>query len=812
LGSVVADQENAPVPLEAILCTDELESRPARPIDYKKESSAFLALTRALADSPETILQALADTIRETLLCGSAGVSLLTKHDGGKRFYWPAISGIWKQHIGGGTPRDFGPCGNVLDLNKPLLMRDVERRYTYFEPVTPRVEEALLVPFYVDGKAVGTIWAVHHDNAKQFDSEDRRLLVSLSQFATAAYQAVNAIEASKQLAAIVESSDDAIISKGLDGTITSWNSGAERVFGYTAAEAIGRSILFIIPPNRRNEEAEIIERIRKGERVDHFETVRLRKDGAKLDISLTISPVKDAAGRVVGASKVARDVTERRRSERILEEQARLLDMSNDAIFIRDDADRITHWNRAARDLYGYTVEEAMGQVPHELLKTQFPMPLKDINKALHADDSWTGELIHTTKTGQQIIVMTRWVLDRKSYLNSWSILETNTDITQQKRIEKALRDSEERYRAIVETTPECVKLVAPDGTLLHMNLPGLAMLGASDSRMVLGRCVYDLIAPEHREKFQAFNERVCAGEKGTLEFDMISLNGVRRHMETHGAPLWEPEGTIVQLAVTRDITERKEAEESQKQAELSARLLQVQDTERRRIARELHDGVGQTLAAINMNISQVSRAQTNMSPATAQRMLDISKLVQQVSTEIRTVSYLLHPPLLDELGLAAALNWYVDGFAERSNIAATVQIPDGLETPREHALCLFRIAQECLTNIHRHSGSTTAAVKLWRAPGEIRMEISDTGRGIDQETTARVASGESKSVGLRGMRERVKLLRGTLEITSNGRGTSVLVTLPVVEEAAPPEKLDNKLEKAGSTESEIQPPPKQLA
>ena len=132
----------------------------------------MVALIQALIDSPQNILQTLADTILELLNCGSAGVSLLTTNDGGKRFYWPAIAGRWKVHIGGGTPRDFGPCGDVLDRNAPLLMKNLERRYTYFEPVQPRVEEALLVPFYVADKAVGTIWAVAHDDHK-FDAEDQ---------------------------------------------------------------------------------------------------------------------------------------------------------------------------------------------------------------------------------------------------------------------------------------------------------------------------------------------------------------------------------------------------------------------------------------------------------------------------------------------------------------------------------------------------------------------------------------------------------------------------------------------------------------
>ena len=185
----------AEISLESILCTEELSRRPSRPPDYQKENVALIALSNVLTDSPRTVLQTLAETMLDVCQSGSAGVSLLTTEDNGKRFYWPAIAGQWKAHIGGGTPRDFGPCGDVLDRNAPLLFHHIERRYTYFQPVTPSVEEALLVPFYVEGKAVGTIWAVAHDDRRKFDAEDERLMTSLGKFASSAYQILVSLDA-----------------------------------------------------------------------------------------------------------------------------------------------------------------------------------------------------------------------------------------------------------------------------------------------------------------------------------------------------------------------------------------------------------------------------------------------------------------------------------------------------------------------------------------------------------------------------------------------------------------------------------------
>ena len=182
------------VPLGSILCTEELRRRPCRPPDYEKENRALVALASALADSQSNILQILAETILDVTQCDSSGLSLLTTHDGGKRFYWPAIAGIWKPHTGGGTPRNFGPCGDVLDCNRTLLFKHFERRYPYLVPVMPAAEECLLVPFYVGGKAVGTIWAIMHDDRRKFDAEDERLMTGLGKFASTAYQALASID------------------------------------------------------------------------------------------------------------------------------------------------------------------------------------------------------------------------------------------------------------------------------------------------------------------------------------------------------------------------------------------------------------------------------------------------------------------------------------------------------------------------------------------------------------------------------------------------------------------------------------------
>jgi PAS domain S-box-containing protein len=279
-----------------MLSTAQLSGRPTRPPDYEAENRALVALVQEMATSPADILQRLAETALILCRAHSAGLSLLEEGDQKSNFHWRAIAGQWAPHLNGGTPRDFGPCGAVLDRNIALLCSHPERDFPYWSEIKPVLEEGLLIPFYVKGEAVGTIWVVAHDQSRRFDDGDLRLMTNLGSFAAAAYQMLQDLNAAQRIAAIIDSSTDAIISKDLDGIITSWNESAQQLFGYAAEESIGKPISILIPPDRQEEEISIINRIRRGQRVEPFETVRRRKDGSSIDIWVTVSPVKDAQG------------------------------------------------------------------------------------------------------------------------------------------------------------------------------------------------------------------------------------------------------------------------------------------------------------------------------------------------------------------------------------------------------------------------------------------------------------------------------------------------------------------------------------
>ena len=337
--------------LESILCTPELQRRPSRPPDYEKERRALVALMSALADSPRTIFETLAETILDITQCDSAGLSLLTR-DGkkpdacGKRFYWPAIAGMWNPHVGGGTPRNFGPCGDVLDQDRTLLFRHFERRYPYLMPVIPAAEECLLVPFYVAGQAVGTIWAIMHNDSRKFDAEDDRVMASLGKFASSAYQAQVHIEdlqfqiaerekaeaevreLARGLAAKVRRLVDAnvvgIVMWNLEGAITEANDAFLHMVQYGREDLASGRVRWtdLTPAEWRSSDERAMAELTATGIFQAFEKEYLRKDGGRVPVLLAGALFE--ANRKEGVAFVL-DLTEQKRAQETLQETQRTL-------------------------------------------------------------------------------------------------------------------------------------------------------------------------------------------------------------------------------------------------------------------------------------------------------------------------------------------------------------------------------------------------------------------------------------------------------------------------------------------------------
>jgi PAS domain S-box-containing protein len=314
---------------------EDLRRRPWRPPDHAKENSALVALVSALADSPHTILQTLADKVLEILRAESAGLSLLTKDE--KRFHWAAIAGAWRPHIGGGTPRDFGPCGDVLNHNIPMLFTHWERRYPYLSAAMPLAEEGLLVPFYASGKAVGTIWAIAHNSGRQFDAEDLRLLESMGRFASAAYQTVESIENLKLEVAARERAEIALreLANGLeakirrlvdsniigmfmwyaDGRIIDANEAYLRIIGYDRGDLTAGRLNWrdLTPPEWHEADDRRAAQLEASGTAQPYEKEYLRKDGTRVPVLVGAAVYEGRSGEGVG---FVLDLTDRKRAER----------------------------------------------------------------------------------------------------------------------------------------------------------------------------------------------------------------------------------------------------------------------------------------------------------------------------------------------------------------------------------------------------------------------------------------------------------------------------------------------------------------
>jgi PAS domain S-box-containing protein len=351
-------------------------------------------------------------------------------------------------------------------------------------------------------------------------------------------------------------------------------------------------------------------------------------------------------------------------------------------------------------------------------------------------------------------------------------------------------------FETFMENSPVLSYLKDEDGSYVYSNAANRAGVSVG----LLGKTDFDIfpleIARQKRE-----HDLTVLRENKAREFTENSI-------ETDGEHTWlavkfpviDTEGRKLLAGKAIDITQRKRAENALAKArdelelrvkertaaarQLSARLLQMQDEERRRIARELHDSAGQMVAALLMNIDGL-RSVDRQEAEQARLLLDSHAILENLNKELRTISHLLHPPLLDEVGLSSALPWYVEEFAKRSGIATSLELSaDFGRANSDLEIAIFRIVQECLTNVHRHSGSSKASVRLRRSNGAILLEVQDEGKGIPPEKKAVITGSGPVGVGFRGMRERVLQLGGTLEIESEDVGTTVRAMFPITKSA----------------------------
>jgi PAS domain S-box-containing protein len=445
-------------------------------------------------------------------------------------------------------------------------------------------------------------------------------------------------EARFRHAAIVESSEDAIASVTLDGVIASWNAGAHRIFGYTESEAVGKPVTTLVPPERLDEENKILETLKAGRRIDQFETVRVTKTGDRINVSVSISPIKDSTGKIVSFSGISRNITERKRAE-----------------------ERLREYEKAVEG-----VEEIIGVVDREY----------------------------------------RLLLANRHYLKMRNM-----------------------------TREQVVGRLVPD---------------------VLGKEVFEnVIKPKLDECFR--------GEVVRYEMKFSYPTVGERDLLLSYFPIEAENGTIDRAAcILHDITDRKRAERN---------IIEAQEQERSRIARELHDDINQRLAVLAV---QLERLQGDPSDIQSWAR-ELRKDVIEISSDVQSLSHELHSSSLEYLGVVAGMKSWCKEFAGRQRIEVDFLGDVTSAVSAEISLTLFRVLQEALHNVIKHSGAKRVEVRLREDSGEIHLTVGDLGRGFEID-----AGTQRKGLGLTSMQERVRLVNGTISIDSKLMGgTTIHVRVP---------------------------------
>ena len=470
---------------------------------------------------------------------------------------------------------------------------------------------------------------------------------------------------SQRYAAIVESSDDAIISKNLDAVIVSWNAGAQRMFGYTEPEAVGQPITILIPPELRDEENKILERLRSGDRIEHYETKRVTKTGKMVDVSLTISPVKNSAGNLVGFSKIAHDITERKRAEELQRETHLALEKQTEELQAREG-----------------------------LLKT------------------------------------------------------------------------------FVRNVPAGVAMFDRDMRYLEVSDRWCVDYGVDGSR-IIGRSHYEVF-PDLPHHWKEMHRRGLEGETLRAALDCWERQGRTTWVRWEIRPWRTSSGAVGGILIfAEEITHLKQMEASL--SGMTQKLIESQEKERARIARELHDDVAQRIALLCIGLDQLQHA--HMDSEVSTRIGVLRRQTDEILADVQSLSHELHSSKLEHLGIVAAMRNLCKEFGGQQKMEVVFQsgdLPSPL--PPEVSISLFRVLQEALRNAAKHSGVKNVEVRILETTDEIHLTIGDSGRGFDVATAM-----QGRGLGLTSMQERIRLVNGTISIESKPMGgTTIHVRVPL--------------------------------
>ena len=586
----------------------------------------------------------------------------------------------------------------------------------------------------------------------------------------------NAEEARFRYAAVIESCDDAIASGTLDGIIVSWNAGAQKMYGYTEAEAIGNPITMLVPPELPGEENRILEILKAGGRIEHFETVRVNKSGKRINVSLSISPIKDSSGGIVGVSGIARDITERKQAEealRVSEQRLRLAQQAGRiGSFERDVRTGRVTWSEGLESLYGLPPGSVHGQT------TAF------FNDLIHPDDrERTAHLIQQAlKTGQPTEgewraiwpdgsvhwIVSRWQVFMDDSGEPSRVVGVNMDVTERKIAEQSLHAREELLKIFVKNVPAAVVMLDRDMRYLQVSDRWCTDYLAGRTE-VLGHSHHELF-PDMPERWKEVHRRALAGETLRADEDHWDAQDGPHWARWEARPWKTAEGTVGGILIfAEDITRRKQMEETL--STLSRKLIDSQEQERARIGRELHDDINQRIAILAIELEQLQNDPSDVQ----HRLQKLRQQAAELSKDVEALSHELHSSKLQYLGLVSGMRSWCKEFGERQNMVIDFKSDVPSVVSFDVGISLFRVLQEALHNALKHSGVKRIEVELREKFNDIHLTVTDLGRGFEIDAAIR-----GPGLGLTSMQERVRLLNGSIEIQSKRMlGTTIHVCVP---------------------------------
>ena len=493
-------------------------------------------------------------------------------------------------------------------------------------------------------------------------------------------------------------------------------------------------------------------------------------------------PIVDHEGAPVLFGGVAVDITERKQAEELLRQQADLLNQSHDAIFVWKIGGGIVYWNRGAEELYGWRSDEVIGRSSHTLLNTSPQTTTKEMETCLAQEGRWYGEVTHLAKDGRRLIVESRHV--RVMYGGLEYALESNRDITERKQAEELLRQQAD----LLNQSHDAIIVWKIGGGIVYWNR-GAEELYGWRSDEVIGRSSHTLLNTSPLTTIKEMEARLAQEGRWYGEIIHLAKDGRRLIVESRHVRVMYG-GQEYALESNRDITERKQADDaihrnqmelSQQQAqleELTSKLLTAQEHERRRIARDLHDDVSQRLAALVLEVASVENHPSIVPSELAHALTTLRQGLEQVSDDVHSLAYRLHPSLLEHAGLRPAVEDHVEQFTRRTGLPIRLKmagIPNAV--PLDRATCLFRVMQESIQNVVKHAQATRVTVQLRGSSKGLGLSVTDNGKGFNLADLRT----HQKGLGLSSMEERLRQLHGVFRIQSlPSQGTKVCAWVPI--------------------------------